>query len=273
MSEERRVAERAASWMMLRTLFRYRLLIQSLVGRELKARYRGSVLGFFWSFVNPLLLLLTYGLVFTYMLPVARSARADPYSLFLFCGILPWTWFNASLLESAGVLIAGGNLIKKVLFPAEVLPVVTVLANLVQFLLGLPVLLVFLAVAGRLAPSALLLGAPLLVQLVLTLGLALLVSALTVHFRDIQNILSHVLHLWFFATPVLYLYDETPPALKQVLRLNPMTHVVFSYQQMLFEGHFDHVRGLVLAGVAAVLAFALGAWLFDRLRDTLAEEV
>jgi lipopolysaccharide transport system permease protein len=111
------------------------------------------------------------------------------------------------------------------------------------------------------------------VQLVLTLGLALFVSALTVHFRDIQNILSHLLHLWFFATPVLYPYDEAPPALKAVLRLNPMTHVVFSYQQMLFDGHFDHVRGLVLAALAAVLAFVAGAFLFDRLRDTLAEEV
>jgi ABC-type polysaccharide/polyol phosphate export permease len=255
------------------TLVRYRLLIQSLVGRELKARYRGSVLGFLWSFVNPLLLLLTYGLVFTYMLPVPKSARVEPYFLFLFCGILPWTAFSSSLLEGAGVLIAGGNLIKKVLFPAEVLPVVTVLANAAQFLLGLPILVLFLALAGRLSPAALLLPLPLLVQLLLTVGLALFLSALTVHFRDIQNILGHVLHLWFFATPVLYVYDEQSRALRALLRLNPMTHVVYSYQQMLFDGRFDHWRGLVLSGVIAAAVFALGAFLFDRLRDTLAEEV
>jgi ABC-type polysaccharide/polyol phosphate export permease len=243
------------------------------VGRELKARYRGSVLGFLWSFVNPLLLLLTYGLVFTYMLPVARSPRMTPYFVFLFCGILPWTWFNSSLLEASGVVIAGGNLIKKVLFPAEVLPVVTVLTNLVQFLLGLPILLLVLALTGHLSASALLVPAPLLVQLVLTLGLALLISALTVHFRDIQNILAHVLHLWFFATPVLYAYDQAPTRLKALLRLNPMTHVVFSYQEMLFDGRFDHARGLALSGVIALAVFALGAFLFDRLRDTLAEEV
>src|SRR5688572_15546574 len=129
----------------LATLFRYRLLIQSLVGRELKARYRGSVLGFFWSFVNPILLLLTYWLVFTYMLPGVRQATVEPYFVFLFCGILPWTWFQSSVAESAGVLISGGNLIKKVLFPAEVLPVVTVAANMAHFLLGLPVLLLVLA--------------------------------------------------------------------------------------------------------------------------------
>lgn len=256
----------------LRTLYRYRLLVQSLVGRELKARYRGSILGFLWSFVNPLLLLLTYGLVFTYMLPGVRSKSVEPYFLFLFCGILPWTFFQASLAESAGVLIAGGNLIKKVLFPAEVLPVVTVLANLVQFLLGLPILFLFLVLSGHLHPTALLLVVPLLVQLVFTLGLALLLSALTVHFRDIQSILSHVLHLWFFSTPVLYALGDVG-RLGQVLRFNPLTHVLVAYQDVLFHGRLPGWRGLLASAVVSVGAFALGSLVFDRLRDTLAEEV
>jgi ABC-type polysaccharide/polyol phosphate export permease len=120
--------------------------------------------------------------------------------------------------------------------------------------------------------SALLLPVPLLIQLVFTLGLALFVSALTVHFRDIQNILSHVLHLWFFATPVLYAYPAAGP-LHALLRLNPMTHVIVAYQELLFFGEFHHYRGLALAALAAILAFAAGAFLFERLRDTLAEEV
>jgi ABC-type polysaccharide/polyol phosphate export permease len=257
----------------LRTLFRYRLLIQSLVSRDLKARYRGSILGFFWSFINPLLLLLTYGLVFTVMLPVKRSANMDPYFVFLFCGILPWTFFQASIQESAGALIAGGNLIKKVVFPAEVLTVVTVLSNLVHFLLGLPILLGFLAWHGRLTWEALLLPLPLLVQLVFTLGLSLFVSALTVHFRDVQNILAHVLHLWFFSSPILYLYNDAHGGLRHLLRVNPMAHVLVSYQQMLFDGAFDHWSGLALAGLCALVTYAFGAFFFERLRDTLAEEV
>jgi len=258
----------------LRALIRYRALVQSLVSRELKARYRGSVLGFLWSFVNPLLLLLTYTLVFTVILP-NRQPDIQPFFLFLFCGILPWTWFQASLGESSGVIITSGNLIKKVLFPAEVLPTVAVLANLAHFLLGLPILLAFLAVKGRLAWTALLLPLPILVQLVLSLGLALLLSALTVHFRDIQSILTHVLHLWFFATPVIYSYAAMPEGslLRRALRLNPMTHVIVTYQQMLFHGNVDHWRGLFLALLVGVVAFAAGAFLFDRLRDTLAEEV
>jgi lipopolysaccharide transport system permease protein len=256
----------------IRTLLRYRVLIHSLVSRELKARYRGSVLGFLWSFVNPVLLLLTYWLVFTYMIPAARTKTVDPYFLFMFCGLLPWTFFNASVLEASGVLISGGNLLKKVLFPAEVLPVVTVFANLVQFLLALPVLLAVLAFKGHLYPSALFFPVPLLIHLVFTLGLALIVSALTVHFRDIQNILGHLLHIWFFASPVIYPYPDTG-LLHTVLRYNPMTHILVSYQELLFFGAFHHVRGLIGAAIVAILTFWTGAFLFDRLRDTFAEEV
>lgn len=257
----------------LSQLIRYRGLIQSLVARELKARYRGSVLGFFWSFFNPLLLMAVYTFVFTVIMPGTHPADIQPYGLFFFCGILPWTWFSSSLTEASNVLISGGNLIKKVLFPAEVLPVVTVLSNLVHMLLAVPVMLFFLAWEGRLTWSALLFPLPLLVQLVFTLGLALIFSALTVHFRDLRDILSHVLHLWFWGSPVLYFYGDIQGRFRTLLRLNPLSHVLVSYQQMLFAGSFDHWRGLALAGAVSCLVFALGAFLFDRLRDTLAEEV
>src|ERR1700716_2524760 len=132
----------------LARLVRYRGLIQSLVARDLKARYRGSVLGFFWSFVNPLLLLLVYSFVFSTIMP-NTTKDIQPYALFMFCGILPWTWFSSALSEATNSLISGGNLIKKVLFPAEVLPIVSVLANMVHFFLGLPILVAFLVFYGR----------------------------------------------------------------------------------------------------------------------------
>src|SRR6478735_6547008 len=120
----------------LAKLIRYRGLIQSLVARDLKARYRGSVLGLFWSFINPLLLLTIYSFVFSTLLK-SRDEQLQPFPVFLFCGLLPWTWFATSLNESAVSLVAGGNLIKKVLFPAEVLPIVSVLSTMVHFLFGL----------------------------------------------------------------------------------------------------------------------------------------
>ena len=173
----------------LRALVKYRGLIQTLVTRDLKARYRGSVLGFFWSFFNPLLLMAVYTFVFTTIMPGAHPADIQPYGLFFFCGILPWTWFSSSLTEASNVLISGGNLIKKVLFPAEVLPIVTVLANMVHFFLGLPILVAFLLYYQRPVDPVELLWFPVIVfvQLILTIGLALFLSAMTVHFRDLND--------------------------------------------------------------------------------------
>jgi ABC-type polysaccharide/polyol phosphate export permease len=268
----------------LAQLVRYRGLIQSLVARELKARYRGSVLGFFWSFINPLLLLLVYSFVFSYIMPAAHDKRIEPYALFMFCGILPWTWFSASLNESAGVLISGGNLIKKVLFPAEVLPIVTVLANMVHFFFGLVILAGFLVWYQRPLELSELALFPLvvLIQLVLTTGFALMLSALTVHFRDIRDILSNLLTFWFFATPIIYPYfifeDPNNPAYvpwqAMLLKLNPFEHLVISYQEILFfEGPVGHLKWLLLLGAISILFFLFGYFVFDRLRDTFAEEV
>jgi lipopolysaccharide transport system permease protein len=269
----------------LRNLFKYRGLIQSLVVRDLKARYRGSVLGFFWSFVNPLLLLLIYTFVFTVVLPGAhavidpvtgKAVPLEPYALFMFCGILPWTWFSSSLLESSTVLTSGGNLIKKVLFPAEVLPIVTVFANMVHFFLGLPILVIFLAYYRVPVEIVGLLWFPIVVftQLVLTLGLALIVSSLTVHFRDLKDLLANLLTFWFFATPIIYPMTLAPGWGKTLLNLNPFTHLAIAYQEILFyPGPFGHWKWLLaLLGTSSTL-FLFGYFLFDRLRDSFAEEV
>ena len=136
----------------LKRVWNYRVLIQNLVSRELKARYRGTVLGFLWSFFNPLLLMIVYTVVFGFIIqPRDPAFEGSPwlYALFLFCGVLPWTWFSSTLLESANVLMINGNLIKKILFPAEILPVVTVTSNLINFLFGLPILLVFIPILGK----------------------------------------------------------------------------------------------------------------------------
>jgi lipopolysaccharide transport system permease protein len=246
------------------------------VARELKARYRGSLLGFVWSFVNPLLLLLIYTFVFTVVMPAAHPRELEPFALFLFCGILPWTWFSSSLLESANVLIAGGNLIKKVLFPAEVLPIVTVLAGLVHFCLGLPILAAFLIYYRVPIWPTDLLWFPLIVavQLVLTTGLALLVSSLTVHFRDVRDLLANLLTLWFFATPIIYPITQAPAQVRRLLNLNPFTHLAIAYQEVLFRpGPFAQVNRLIAVAVGSLVVFAFGYFVFDRLRDTLAEEV
>ena len=265
---------------------RHRGLIQTLVARELKARYRGSVLGFFWSFINPLLLLLIYSFVFNTILPGIRPASVEPFALFMFCGILPWTWFSSSLSDGANVLIMNGNLIKKVMFPVEILPIVSVLSNMVHFLFGLPILFGFLWLNGISLRPIELVWFPLVlaVQFILTLGLAMVLASLTVHFRDIKDLLANVLTLWFFASPIIYpmslvegrgpSFMGLPPAGKVLMNCNPFAHLAISYQEILFyDGPFGHWKWLLALAVGGTAMFVLGYWLFDRLRDSFVEEV
>lgn len=264
-------------WRNLAKLFRYRGLIQTLVVRDLKARYRGSVLGYFWSFINPLLMIGIYSFVFATIMP-NDEIRTKPFVVFMFCGILPWTWFSSSLLESSGSLIAGGNLIKKVLFPAEVLPIVSVLSNMVHFFFGLPILAGFMLYYGHLPLASHVVWFPLVViiQLIFSIACALLVSSLTVHFRDLRDLLANLITLWFFATPIIYPYFlKSVASYATFFNLNPVFHLIVSYQEALFfnEGHFGHGFWLLVLGGLSVLFFLAAYWIFDRLRDSFAEVV
>lgn len=267
-------------WHSLQRLLQHRVLIHTLVMRELKARYRGSALGFLWSFVHPLMLLGVYTFVFTYVFQPARGDDVDPYALYLFCGLLPWTWFSSGLAEAANSIVANGNLVKKIIFPAEVLPVVSVVSNGLNFLLGLPIYLLFWFIFKPSGVSLHVLWLPvvLLVQFVFTLGLGLFLAALTVHYRDVKDLLANVLTLWFFASPVIYsfnlLYAQNPDSLvPQLLQLNPMTHIIEAYHATLFTGELIHWKRLGITGLVAVACFVVGYLFFDRLRDSFAEEV
>jgi lipopolysaccharide transport system permease protein len=276
-------------WHNLAQLVRYRGLIQTLVVRDLKARYRGSALGFFWSFINPLLLLSVYTVVFTYFIKGAAANPNDPNALrgplavFMFCGLLPWTWFTTAVLESAGSLIFSGNLIKKVLFPAEVLPLVSVLSSMAHFIFGLPILAAFLIYYDFIDPAHYIQLHPteliwfpvvVLVQLIFTSALALILSSLTVHYRDIKDLLGNVLQLWFFLTPIIYSY-KAGPIPEPYLDWNPFFHLAVSYQEILFfpENAFGHKWWLLAMGAGSVALFLFGYWIFDRLRDSFAESV
>lgn len=261
-------------------LYKYRVLIQNLVSRELKARYRGTVLGFLWSFVNPFLLMVIYSIVFGLIIgPRDPAFENNPwfYALFLFCGVLPWTWFAASSIESANVLMVQGNLIKKVMFPVEVLPIVVVITNFVHFVLGLPILLIFIPILGKEYTFYLLfLPLVIVVQFVYSLGFSFLVSSLTVHFRDIKDILTNLLTFWFFATPIIYtdtLLEEKPKILRLWMDLNPMTHIMRGYQNSLYFGEMIRWKKLGVTFLVSVVFLFIGYYVFDKLRDSFPEEV
>ena len=265
----------------LRELWRHRALVGVLVAREVKARYRGSVLGFFWSLLNPLLMLAVYALVFQLLLP-NRSPSTSPYALFLFCGLLPWNWLSSSITDAASSLLTHGALLRKILFPAEVLPAVSVFAQGVHFLLALPVLLAAL-VAGAfgafgtrvpLGWSLVQVAGLLVLQAVLLLGIGLFLAALTVHFRDVRDLLQTALSVLFFATPILYTLDDLPKSrLTGLLSLNPFAPLFAGWHDALFYGRFSPPATWGAAAAVSVVAFALGWAFFDRLRDSFPEAV
>ena len=258
----------------LARLFAQRRLVLALTERALKTRYRGSLLGIVWSFLNPLLLLGVYTLVFGFIYRPRLGSLPEPYALFLFTGLLPWTWFASSLTEATQSIVDGGALLKKVAFPAEALPRVAVLANAAHFLLASPVLLAALYLAGPgLGPAAVAALAAVLIELLFASGLALAVAALGLFYRDVRDLLGHVLTLWFFTTPILYSLDGLSPALRRVIALNPLTPVFVAYQDSLFFGRLPDWRGLGLAALVGA-GFAVGGYaIFEHYRDVMPEEV
>ena len=255
---------------MFRELFSYRVLIQTLVIRDLKARYRGSALGLLWTLVNPLLHMVIYVLVFS----VYMRVETDRYAAFLLCGLLPWIWLSSSLLLGATAIVEGGSLLKKVFFPPQVLPTVTVMANGANFLLGIPLLLILLLVFG-IEPGWTLLLLPLIIasQCAFTLGLTFILAAATVRYRDIPQILGHFLTFWFFLSPIIYPVAQVPEGFRAFLLFNPLTSFLVAYQNMLLYNTPPSWQAIAKMIGLSGLALLLGVLIFDRLRWSLAEEV
>lgn len=259
-------------------LVRFRALLATLTARELKARYRGSVLGYFWSLVNPLLLLAVYAFAFGLVLQPRMGGTAEPYPVFLVTGLFPWIWFSGSLLEGSSSLVANAGLIRKAAFPAEVLPGVSVAANLVHFALALPIVAGALVVGRYLGHpvggwGALLMPAVVLIQLPLVTGLALGLGALSAHFKDVRDLLANLLTLLFFSTPIIYPLEAVPGWIRPVIRANPLTPYTLAYQDTLFRGTVPELSLWLQMAAVSLLGWAAGAWLFGRLRETVVEAV
>ncbi|HSN56863.1 MAG TPA: ABC transporter permease [Candidatus Sulfomarinibacteraceae bacterium] len=269
----------AAPASVARVLWRQRALVAVLVRRELNARYRASALGFFWSMLNPLLLLAVYAVVFTYIFN-PRFPGGDPYPLFLFSALLPWLFFSGTVLDASVTLIDNGPLLAKVMCPPEIFPAVTVVSHLVHHLLALPVLLaaLVLAAAAGWHPFPLtiwLLPLALVPWLLAAGGAALAVSAVSVKLRDLRDLVGHLLNLLFFASPIIYSLEglAVPTWLERPLRLNPMASLVELYRDVAFSGRVPGPAEWLTAAAVGLVAWLAGAWVFTRFRDTLVESV
>jgi ABC-type polysaccharide/polyol phosphate export permease len=251
-----------------RSLYRHRELIGVLVGRQLKLRYRGSVLGFVWTLLNPLLLMLVYTLVFS----VYFRVDIESYPAFLFTGLLPWIWFSSALQQGVTSILDGAGLVTRSQFPAEVLPVVTLTSATVNFLLTLPLLFGFL-LAFRVPVGAPALLLPLLmgIEYLLTLGFVLMAAALNVYFRDLQHIILHLLTVVQFLTPVFYPVALIPETFRPWAMMNPLAVLISAYHDVLYYNRVPSWPPLVGVLVVAGVVLSLAAAMFNRHKQTFAE--
>ncbi|MEO1186278.1 MAG: ABC transporter permease, partial [Cyanobacteria bacterium J06636_27] len=254
-------------------------LLRTLVRRDLEARYKGSVLGNLWSLVNPLSQLLIYTYVFSVVLKVKLSLKGLPanenvsFGLWLFAGLLPWIAFSTGLTQSASSVIGQPNLVKKVVFPLSLLPLVPIFSAFIESSFGLMMLIFFVALfSGTLHTTLALLPLVWLPQLLLTAGLGYLAAGLTVFLRDIPQTLNVILNIWFYATPIVYPITSIPESWRNwVLWLNPLSAIVEIYRELILTGEVKHWGELGTAFTISVIIFMVGVLVYRKLRPAFAD--
>lgn len=241
-----------------------------LVRREIRGRYKGSVLGFFWTFLNPLLQFAVYAVVFSVLL----RSDIEKFYAYLFIAFIPWFFTSTAIPQSATCIQTYSNMVQKIYFPRMVLPLSTVLTAFVNMLLSELVVFAVLIVSGfRLSFHIVALPIVMGIQLVFVLGIALIVSALTVYFRDLAHILEIVVMAWFYATPIVYPPEMVPEMLRWMLLVNPMSGIVDSYRKILYYDCWPDFSTMLLALVVGIVTMIIGVCVFQRLQKGFAEEL
>lgn len=255
----------------LASLYHYRGLLRALVAKDLKLKYRGSVLGVAWSLLNPLALVGVYSIAFQYIMP----QKQEHFVFSLLVGLLAWTFFASSASMSTGAIVDSGSLLKSVRFPRAILPVSVVLFNFAQYLLTLTVFLPVMFVWYDIRPSAALLGLPLVLGLlvVFSTGVALAVSAATARFRDVRHLLDISLSLLFWLTPIVYTAAQLPDGLRLPVMLNPLSSFITASREIILHGAWPGTSLWIVSAFYAGAAMAIGTAIFLTVEDQLAEQV
>jgi len=254
----------------LKVLFNYRELIKNFVKRDLKVRYKNSILGFFWSLLSPLLMMIILTLAFSVILRI----KVDNYPVFLLCAILPWSFHSSSLTFSAHSIIYNDPLLNKVYFPREIFPISSVISNLVNFFFALSVLFLFLAVFKiKIGLAILMLPVIIAIQSIFILGLSLLVSWSTVFFRDLEHILEVFLSFWFYVTPVIYPTSMVPDRFIHYYFLNPMVGIIKSYRNVLMYNHLPALNEILYPIIVSIVLFYVGYITFKKYEFYLVERI
>jgi len=243
-------------------------LVVALTHKELKVRYKRSVLGYFWSVANPLALALVFYVAFK----IVMRIQIPDYTLFLISGLFPWQWFSTSVNSSALVFIGNASLIKRVDFRREVLVVASILDDMLHFLFSIPVIVIFLYIYGKHPHLSWILGLPVyvVIQFIITFGFSLMISSINLFFRDLERLVFILTTLLFYITPVIYPEEMIPTQYRRFFLLNPLSDLIVGWRRLFMEGVFDYHRALT-ALFYSIVVLALGYLVFRKLRWKFAE--
>ena len=252
-------------------LYHYRELLKTNVKKDIRGKYKASFLGVLWSFINPLLQVAVYAIVFPYIMRI----QTDNYLIFLICGIIPWTWFINSLTGGTTCITNNANLIKKVYFPREILPISIVTSGMVNFLISCVIILIFVLLGGLgLSWHLIFLPIILIVQYVISLAFALLLASFNVYVKDVEYIVQFLINMAFYATPILYSVEMFQNSwFIWVFRLNPMAHLINAYRDIFYVHQVPQLLNLFILFLVGLVILFICYKIFKRLEKRFAEEV
>ena len=251
-------------------IYNYRELLKTNVKKEIRGKYKGSWLGIIWTFLNPLLMLAVYAFVFPYILRV----DVENYTIFMIVALIPWNFFTTAIQSGTGSVVANGNILKKVYFPREIIPISITTSQLVNFLITCIIMAVFIIFSGvGFSAHVLLFPLLVLIQYILILGLTFILSALTVFVRDIDHFVSVILMLGFYATPIVYQGEMLPKKFQIFLKLNPMAQLVEAYRSILYYHRMPDMTMLIIWGLGSVALLVVGYLIFKKLEKSFVEEL
>ena len=255
---------------LFRELYKYREFLKTSIKKEFRGKYKKSFLGVLWSFLNPLFQLLIYALVFPFIL----RNNVDNYTIFLIVALMPWTFFNSTIIQSAACVVVNGGIIKKVYFPREILPISTTTSNLINFLITGIIVIVSLLISGiGISTTVFVLPLIIITQYVLQLGLAFIFSAITVYIRDVEYLINIFMMLMFYLCPIVYSADMIPEKFLPLFKLNPMFHIIGYYREILYYQKMPNIGNvLILLGICIVILI-FGYLIFRKLEKRFAEEL
>ncbi len=255
---------------LLKNLYNYRELLKTNVKKDIGGKYKNSFLGVLWSFINPLLQIAVYAFVFQ----IIMRSNIENYAVYLCCALVPWQYFSSVVLRGAATIIDNGNIIKKVYFPREILPISIVTSEGINFLISTIIILGFVIVSGiGISINIFWYFLIVIIQYIISLGISFIVSSLSVYFRDLLHLLGVFMQLLFYATPIVYSIENVPAGFRWLLRINPMSYLIEGYRAIFYDKMPPNFRSLGIALLMGIVLCVIGYFVFRKLEKGFAEEI